>query len=153
MVVMRKTRMLYQWPFYVILEYFSPFSSFVRIAIAYFESDNAVAAAAASDLERTTCPVASCNTCHAFQGERTLLQPAFQSVLRFCKGKDHNCLFLSLCSVCFPLFHEALCLVASLFRLKLLSWGATQIPTDPAWIFFHGKGPPPYQSSCQVNAK
>ena len=57
---------------YVRLEDFPPFSSFVRIAIgiAHFEATMLPPVAGASDLERTTCPVASCNrTCHAFQGE------------------------------------------------------------------------------------
>ena len=73
MVVMRKTRMisLNGLSIYVRLDDFPPFSSFVRIAIgiAHFEATMLPPVAGASDLERTTCPVASCITCHAFQGE------------------------------------------------------------------------------------
>ena len=120
--------------FYVRLEDFSPFSSFVsRIAIAHIEA--------------IMLPPPVHQT---LNGRLVPLQAAIlQYMSRFsmrgrCCSRRSN-LFsasarakittasYSLCSVCFPLFHEALCFVASLFRLKLLSWGAAQIPTDPAW--------------------
>ena len=101
---------------YVRLEDFPPFSSFVRIAIAHFEA--IMLPPVHQTLNGRLVPLQAAIGHVTLFKERTLLQPAFQSGLRFCKGKDQNCLF-SLYSVCFLLFHEALCLVSLSSSSKL----------------------------------